>query len=315
MAREFDSPWKDALDLFFEQLLALLFPDLHALIDWSKGYENLDTQLSEIVREAELGRTAADKLFRVVLLDGEDAWLLIHVEVQVQPDSAFPERMFKYYYRIFDRYNRDVLSLAILGDDRGMAPLRVRSPPLRFRSAFSLSIGEAAGLDWRKQELLDNPSPIALVILAHLYSLETHHRPEERRTRNGSVPQTFRAGLDAGRDSPGLPSGRLVPGIAGELEEQLKNDIRVYEEERHMPYVTSLERMGREEGREEGRAAILDIIEPALESKYGEAGVALLENCTRCSTSTPCGRSLARLRESKTIDELRAMLPKAPNSA
>ena len=36
---DFDSPWKEALQLFLDPCLALLFPSVHEAIDWSKGYE------------------------------------------------------------------------------------------------------------------------------------------------------------------------------------------------------------------------------------------------------------------------------------
>ena len=33
-----DSPWKEALEHYLEQAMALLFPHLHERIDWSKGF-------------------------------------------------------------------------------------------------------------------------------------------------------------------------------------------------------------------------------------------------------------------------------------
>ncbi|WP_295408354.1 hypothetical protein [uncultured Thiocystis sp.] len=39
---DFDSPWKDALEHDFPEFLALLYPRIHAGIDWSKGHEFLD---------------------------------------------------------------------------------------------------------------------------------------------------------------------------------------------------------------------------------------------------------------------------------
>jgi hypothetical protein len=39
VAADYDSPWKEALDLYFEPFLALLFPTIHAQIDWSRGHE------------------------------------------------------------------------------------------------------------------------------------------------------------------------------------------------------------------------------------------------------------------------------------
>ena len=56
MSADYDSPWKEALDAYFEAFLALLFPGVHALIDWSRGYESLDKEFQQVVREAELGR-------------------------------------------------------------------------------------------------------------------------------------------------------------------------------------------------------------------------------------------------------------------
>ena len=35
-------------------------------------------------------------MVRVWLLDGEEAWVLVHVEVQGQYDSLFPKRMYTY---------------------------------------------------------------------------------------------------------------------------------------------------------------------------------------------------------------------------
>src|SRR5205814_3626472 len=81
-AADFDSPWKEALDRYFELCLAFFFPQAHADIDWGRGYEMLDKELQKIVRQAKQGRRYVDKLVKVWLKGGEERWLLIHVEVQ-----------------------------------------------------------------------------------------------------------------------------------------------------------------------------------------------------------------------------------------
>jgi hypothetical protein len=73
--------------------------------------------LQQLVRDAELGRRLADKLVRVWRRDGVDAWVLAHVEVQSQEERDFARRMFVYNYRLYDRYARQVVSLAVLGAD------------------------------------------------------------------------------------------------------------------------------------------------------------------------------------------------------
>ena len=97
--------------------MAFFFPQAHAEIDWARGYEMLDKELQPIVRRSKQGRRYVDKLVKVWLKSGEEKWLLIHVEVQAWKEDDFPRRMYVYNHRIFDRYDREVISLAILADD------------------------------------------------------------------------------------------------------------------------------------------------------------------------------------------------------
>ncbi len=114
---EYDSPWKQILQLYFADFMLFFFPQAHREIDWSRGFEFLDKELAQVVRDAELGRRLADKLVKVYRTGGDEVWVLVHVEVQSQEETDFPRRMFVYNYRIFDRYNRSVASLAVLGDE------------------------------------------------------------------------------------------------------------------------------------------------------------------------------------------------------
>ncbi len=114
---DFDSPWKEALHFYLPAFLAFFFPDIHAGIDWSRSYEDLDKEFQKIARQAKLGKLVADKLFKVWLLDGSERWLLIHIEIQGEYDSTFPKRMFQYHIAAQRLYNQDVVSLAILCDE------------------------------------------------------------------------------------------------------------------------------------------------------------------------------------------------------
>jgi len=70
LSTDYDSPWKEALDAYFEPFLALLFPEVHRQIDWSRGYESLDKEFQQVVREAEVGRRYVDKLVKVWTKEG-----------------------------------------------------------------------------------------------------------------------------------------------------------------------------------------------------------------------------------------------------
>ncbi|MBK5964014.1 hypothetical protein CCR95_07915, partial [Thiocystis minor] len=107
LKNDFDSPWKEALERFFPEFLALLFPAIHARIDWRVAPEFLDKELQQIGADSPRGRRYADKLVRVRALDGQAIAVLIHVEVQGDAESGFGERMFLYQTRLRDRYGLD----------------------------------------------------------------------------------------------------------------------------------------------------------------------------------------------------------------
>ena len=78
---DYDSPWKTVLERYFAEFLAFFFPEAHAGIDWTQGYTLLDKELQKVVRDAKLGRRWADSLVRVTGADGQEDWVLVHVEV------------------------------------------------------------------------------------------------------------------------------------------------------------------------------------------------------------------------------------------
>ena len=97
---DYDSPWKDMLERYFEEFLAFFFPQVHAGIDWEKDPEFLDKELQQVVRDAKLGRRLVDKLVKVYrkgpASDSQEIWVFIHVEVQGFYEKAFEKRMYIY---------------------------------------------------------------------------------------------------------------------------------------------------------------------------------------------------------------------------
>jgi len=114
---EYDSPWKEAIDLLFEDFMLLCFPAIHEKIDWSVAPKMLDKELQQIAPESEVGLRVVDKLVEVKLLSGLLEWLLIHIEIQNQRTTDFVERIFTCFCRIRDKYNKPLVCLAVLGDE------------------------------------------------------------------------------------------------------------------------------------------------------------------------------------------------------
>jgi len=177
---DFDSPWKDALDRWFPAFLAFFFPNIGKAIDWSRSYEMLDKELQQLAPQAEQGRRHVDKLAKVWRKDGTEAWVLIHVEIQSQPDADFPRRMYQYHTRLFDRYNRDVVSLAVLADERpDWRPTRYRRALWGCVTVFRFRTAKL--LDWADEEALaQDTNPFAVAVLAQRKAQETRHDPAGR---------------------------------------------------------------------------------------------------------------------------------------
>ncbi|MEG1312661.1 MAG: Rpn family recombination-promoting nuclease/putative transposase [Romboutsia sp.] len=107
---DFDSAWKSILEAFEIEIVELLFPEIFNEIEWEHGAESLDLELKEIQKDIfdkdSAEKVISDKIIKVRLKNDESKLLFIHVEVQSYSSSkeVFGERMFRYFYRIWDRF-------------------------------------------------------------------------------------------------------------------------------------------------------------------------------------------------------------------
>ncbi|MFH0947212.1 MAG: hypothetical protein V2A76_18645, partial [Planctomycetota bacterium] len=113
---DFDGPWKEALECYLEDALLLLVPDLHAAIDWDQEVVFLEQELQKFFPDGGSRKGVVDLLVRVRTRDDAPAQILLHVEVQGDPDHAFALRMYRYHYKAFDHSRLPVESVAILAD-------------------------------------------------------------------------------------------------------------------------------------------------------------------------------------------------------
>ncbi len=251
---DYDSPWKDIIEDYFEDFVRFFFPNIHAEIDWSRGYEFLDQQLSQVVRDAELGKRLADKLVKVWRLTGQEAWVLLHVEVQNQEEGEFGNRVFTYFYRLKDRYSVPIVSMVILGDERSSWRPNTYAQSLWGCSvSFEFPIVKLSDYASRWTELEESRNPFAIAVMAHLKTKETRKDMTLRKEWKFKLTRMLYE-RDYDRQDI-LNIFRFLDWLL-ELPESLKqgfeDDLQRYEQERQMPYVTSIERTGIAKGLEQG---------------------------------------------------------------
>ncbi len=112
-----DLLWKGIIEDCFDDLLNYFYPDWATEVDFGQDFEFLDKELIQLFPDEDQNQRYADKLVKVFTKNGAEKWVLVHVEVQGYPDPDFSERMFIYFYRIFDRYRHPVTALALLVDN------------------------------------------------------------------------------------------------------------------------------------------------------------------------------------------------------
>ncbi len=254
MADDYDSPWKEAIERYFADFLHFYFPTAHARIDWSKPISFLEQELREVVPDAEIGKRFVDKLVKVAQLDGQNDWLYIHLEIQAQAQDTFSERMFVYNYRLYDRYRHPIASLAVLADDRAnWRPTEFFYEVLDCHMGIRFPIAKL--LDWAGSEarLEDMANPFSIVTLAYLSTRATRNDMAARKAAKWAAIRSL-----CQRDWPRqkvIDFIRVIDWmmrLPKELELELRQDRQSLEEAMGKPYVTSFERLAREEGIELG---------------------------------------------------------------
>jgi hypothetical protein len=297
---DYDSPWKEALDHYFEPCMVFFFPVAHADIDWTRGHEMLDKELQPIVRQAKHGRRYGDKLVKVWLKTGEEKWLLIHVEVQGSKEADFPVRMHVYNHRIFDRYDREVISLAILADeDPGWRPNRYETARWGFRSLTEFPVVKLIDHAPQYRELEADPNPFAVVVLAHIKALETRRSPTER--------HAWKVRLVKGLYGRGMESEDVrrlfrfidwIMELPKPLEDRFWDEIDAFQQEKAMRFISIAERMTMVKG-------LLRGIEVALDLKFGAEGLELMPELRQIRDDALLEKVLARLKTAASPEDLR----------
>ena len=264
-----DSPWKEALERYFPEFLALLFPEIHAEIDWAQGHSFLNTELQRILRHAATGRRYADKLVSVLRRTGEPVWVLVHVEVQGEPETAFAERMYVYNHRLRDARGVPVASLAVLADaTKTFRPERFQESLWGCSIDFHFPVAKL--LDWqtpeRWAELEASDNRFALVAMAQLRAKAEGDAEQRRAWKFRLIRLMYDRGYDR---SSILELFRIIDWmiqLPEGIEAAFRQDLYDFEASKQMPYITTVERAGIEKGIQQG-------IRQGLQQ--GEAGLLL----------------------------------------
>lgn len=281
---EYDSPWKDMLSIYFQEFISFFFPFVDSEIDWDKPIEFLDKELKQVTRDAEVGRRFADTLVKVYLLNGQESWLYVHVEVQSQSETDFAERVFIYNNRISEQYGCLVESLVILADDNiNWKPHHFSSRAIRTTKEFDFPIVKLLDYKQRWSDLEASRNPFATVVMVHLRSLETRRdRPQRKEHKLTLIKRLYEQGFSREDIINLYALIDWMMTLPDELEQEFQRELSQYEESKKMRYVTSIERKGEQRGEIKGKLlgkmlATQQLVIRQLKRRLGEINSSLVE--------------------------------------
>ena len=107
----YDKLWKSIVTEHFEDFLAMFLPDLHQQTDYNVPFKFLEQELKATLIDKTLKQ--ADKLVGVMLKNGQEKWVYVHIEFENSHSPIIKERMYDYHSRIKEKYGRDITALVI----------------------------------------------------------------------------------------------------------------------------------------------------------------------------------------------------------
>jgi hypothetical protein len=258
--RDADSPWKQILRSYLPDAMDFFFPGISELIDWRYPPVFLDKELEQLNPEDKIGKRYADHLVEVRFKGGESKILLLHIEIQASKDKNFEKRMLIYAIRIYGRFEQLPASLAILCDsntdwrpNEWCLPSPTGGIDFRFKAAKLMDYEE----QWEYLESSQNP--FAVVVMAHLKAEELKRKAKERKNwKSLLVRGLYEKGYngDQVRDLYRFIDWIMV--LPEKLSDTLWNELKAFEQEKNMTFITSGEKIGFKRAQKEMALKLLE---------------------------------------------------------
>ncbi len=255
-----DTAWKDIMESYLKEFAELCLPDVYVLIDWEKPWISLEKELHAISKDDITGKKVVDKLFKVYLKNGDEQWVLIHLEIQDEAKDIFSKRMFIYSYRLYDKYQQAVLSCALLTDTNRLWR------PDHYEVGFG---GSTLRLNYRVVKLLDyqgeeamlesSSNVFASVILSYLAAQRVKKRSDKERAqvKYDLTKRLYRKGYSKEQILKLYLYIDWVLHLSEADEIKYKEAVFELEAEQNMAYISTIESMGIKKGIQQGECSLL----------------------------------------------------------
>ncbi|ELS02417.1 hypothetical protein Xen7305DRAFT_00021310 [Xenococcus sp. PCC 7305] len=265
-----DRLFKELLSTFFIEFIELFFPQVMTYLE-PDSIAFLDKEVFTDVTAGE--RYEADLLVKAQF-QNRSSYFLVHVENQSYNQANFNKRMFRYFARLYEKYDLPIYPVVVFSYDKPQKPA-ANSYQLEFPDfkvlEFNYRVLQLNKLNWR--DFLNQRNPVASALMAKM-QIDTEDRPKVK-------AECLRLLVTLKLDPAKM---QLISGFIDvylnldESEEQVfQTEISTIESEERsqvMEIVTSWMRtgikQGRLEGRQEGFQRETELILRLLKRKIGQ---------------------------------------------
>ena len=243
-----DELFKLLLETFFADFIDLFFPQVSRLME----REHLEFRSQEVITDVLDQEKHVVDILVETRLKGEEGLILIHVENQSQRLPDYNRRMFKYFARLYEKYQQKILPIVVYAHDAAVEEEDC------FRIGFSfLDVLEFRFLKvqlskepWRKYVQSGNPAAAALM------SKMNYNKTERVNVKIEFTRMLAHMRLDLARNT--LLTAffetylKLNKAEEEEYRQRLPRELKPEEVRYFMEITTSYHEKGREEGMKEG---------------------------------------------------------------
>jgi predicted transposase/invertase (TIGR01784 family) len=242
-----DQNFKKLLSTFFVEFVQLFLPDVAAYLD--------TTSLEFVNPEVFTDVTAGDKHIADLVVKarfrGQETFFLVHVEHQSDTEADFPQRMFKYFARLHEKYKLPVYPVVLFSFDKPFRPEPKRYQiafPGRSVLQFDYVTIQLNRLSWRKFAKIQNPVASALMVKMKIAPKDRPKVLRECRRLLATLK------LDPAKAELIWKFTETYLKLSAEELKQYEREfakLTPIEQEATMEFISSMRQEGRHEGKEE----------------------------------------------------------------
>lgn len=243
-----DRLYKEVIQAFFKEFMKAFFPKEYKHINFST-VTFLDQEVFTDILKGEKRRI---DILAEVKLKGEEKIILIHVEPQAYYQGEFDERMFIYNSRLYEKYRKPILPIAVFSyNEHKKLPKQftIDLPTLRVID-FQYKQLHLVNLDWRK--FIKHTNPVVAAFLSKMGYTE-----EERvQVKIEFLRMLARMELDPAKMELIIGFFETYLKLSETEEKQMREEIKklpLEEADRVLELPNSYRDEGRAEGIEKGK--------------------------------------------------------------